>query len=301
MSARKATKAARAPKLKVYDGRFDNLADARLSVIPGYAVDNPNLSGLHFRLLCHIGRQNAERGWLKISQTELAERWDFKRGSVNRSLRELEAWGLVESMSQKQSRDVHCCYRIKMDRLDKDVSHTRDTPHQEDVSRTGDTGVASEVTGVSRNRTPPNVSSLYASDIADIAEREGGSADAQPCAPEEDFRFVEAEVILPNEKPSSPKTRAKGGSKKPKATAYPLPEDWSPGKEGGQFALDEGLTQEDAVRELKKFRDHWRSNGERRVDWLATWRNWIRRGKEFRSTTARGGGARFDRTAGINA
>ncbi len=33
----------------------------------------------------------------------------------------------------------------------------------------------------------------------------------------------------------------------------------------------------DLQAEHRKFCDYWRSKGERRVDWNATWRNWIRR------------------------
>lgn len=36
----------------------------------------------------------------------------------------------------------------------------------------------------------------------------------------------------------------------------------------------------DADRELERFSDYWRSKGERRADWTATWRNWMRRAQE---------------------
>lgn len=35
------------------------------------------------------------------------------------------------------------------------------------------------------------------------------------------------------------------------------------------------------ARELPRFRDHWRGNGEAKKDWQATWRNWLRRSLEF--------------------
>jgi hypothetical protein len=31
--------------------------------------------------------------------------------------------------------------------------------------------------------------------------------------------------------------------------------------------------------ETDKFRDHWLANGEAKLDWAATWRNWIRRSR----------------------
>ena len=41
-------------------------------------------------------------------------------------------------------------------------------------------------------------------------------------------------------------------------------------------------------REFEKFKDHWISQpGQKGVkkDWLATWRNWVRRSKEFNGQT----------------
>ena len=37
--------------------------------------------------------------------------------------------------------------------------------------------------------------------------------------------------------------------------------------------------------EHAKFRDHYKSNGKAMKDWDATWRNWMRRVKEFAPTS----------------
>lgn len=41
----------------------------------------------------------------------------------------------------------------------------------------------------------------------------------------------------------------------------------------------------DPLTEFEVCRDHWRSTGESRADWMATWRNWYRRAKEFRKNS----------------
>ena len=41
------------------------------------------------------------------------------------------------------------------------------------------------------------------------------------------------------------------------------------------FALQKGLTIEEAEREAEKFRNYWLANGKTKKDWNATWRNWI--------------------------
>ena len=37
---------------------------------------------------------------------------------------------------------------------------------------------------------------------------------------------------------------------------------------------------DDLGREHRKFSDYWRGNGKRKIDWDATWRNWMRRAWE---------------------
>ncbi|TDS74392.1 hypothetical protein [Comamonas sp. JUb58] len=74
-------------------------------------------------------------------------------------------------------------------------------------------------------------------------------------------------------------------AKKPKpapATATRLPDDWTLLKAWGDWALRErpDMTPEDVRREADCFADHWRAKAganAKKLDWAATWRNWIRR------------------------
>lgn len=59
-----------------------------------------------------------------------------------------------------------------------------------------------------------------------------------------------------------------------------LPDDWWPNPEARRTAHDEGLNDEEIDRCAAKFRDYWCAKpgaGGRKCDWLATWRNWVRR------------------------
>ncbi len=155
---------------RVYEGRGEGLSDARMSWIDGAAADDMRLSGLHWRLLAHIGRQNARRGWLRLSQTELAEAWDVARGSINRAVGELVAWGYILKRGQDETGEAFCTYKTRLDgdapggstagndrpadgSPGQGVSRTGDTPP---VSHTGDTGVTSTSTRVSRLRHQKN-------------------------------------------------------------------------------------------------------------------------------------------------
>lgn len=60
-----------------------------------------------------------------------------------------------------------------------------------------------------------------------------------------------------------------------------LPENWFLPKDWGNWALEQGLTESVIRTEAECFADYWRSKGETRADWQATWRNWIRRRRTF--------------------
>ncbi|WP_406626124.1 hypothetical protein [Acidovorax sp. SDU_ACID1] len=75
-----------------------------------------------------------------------------------------------------------------------------------------------------------------------------------------------------------------------------LPADWALPKPWGEWALAErpDMAADDVRREAACFADHWHAKAGkdgRKADWLATWRNWIRRCDGGAPRTARGGRA----------
>lgn len=61
------------------------------------------------------------------------------------------------------------------------------------------------------------------------------------------------------------------------APEWVLPESW------GDWAVSEGMSIERVLKEEEKFRDYWLGVGGQKgtkIDWEATWRNWIRRAME---------------------
>ena len=76
-------------------------------------------------------------------------------------------------------------------------------------------------------------------------------------------------------------------AEQPKRAAQPrssargsrIPSNWTPTPQDYAFASSEGLTREEINREADKFRDYWTAASGRnacKLDWQATWRNWIR-------------------------
>lgn len=84
--------------------------------------------------------------------------------------------------------------------------------------------------------------------------------------------------------------------RRPKAKPDPkgtrLAEEWELPRPWGIWALEQGLTIPEVREQGARFKDYWRgvpgAKG-RKADWEATWRNWIRRVIEERSTGGRNG------------
>lgn len=80
--------------------------------------------------------------------------------------------------------------------------------------------------------------------------------------------------------PEPDKEELPNGSSKKAARGTRLPPDWVLPQDWGNWALEHGLAEHVIRLEAEKFRDHWISatgQSATKRDWLATWRNWIRR------------------------
>ena len=58
-----------------------------------------------------------------------------------------------------------------------------------------------------------------------------------------------------------------------------LSREWDLPTEWGKWAEERGMTPDQVILQCDKFKDHWISkpgNSATKVDWEATWRNWIR-------------------------
>lgn len=84
-------------------------------------------------------------------------------------------------------------------------------------------------------------------------------------------------VTLPAEEEDSSAGRAKRGGR--------LSPTWKPGPEDTAFGLSQGFTDAEVARIGEKFRDYWTAKAGKdgaKLDWRATWRNWVREEAERR-------------------
>ena len=82
------------------------------------------------------------------------------------------------------------------------------------------------------------------------------------------------------------KEEPNGSSKK---RAVRLTEDWQLPRPWGEWAIAEGLSEVCVRREADRFRDYWISESgpkAAKLDWQATWRNWVRKAVENRPKAA---------------
>ena len=71
-----------------------------------------------------------------------------------------------------------------------------------------------------------------------------------------------------------------------------VPDDWFPSPDGVEIAKSLGMDTSRTMREVEVFRDYWRAKpgtGGTKLDWDATWRNWIRRAAEQKPPPQRQG------------
>lgn len=104
--------------------------------------------------------------------------------------------------------------------------------------------------------------------------------------------------------PEQPK---RAGSPKSGARGSRIPSNWTPTPKDYAFASSEGMTREEINREADRFRDYWIAASGRtacKLDWEATWRNWIRNNHAKRNGSGTGNARRngsspdaFDRLA----
>lgn len=83
--------------------------------------------------------------------------------------------------------------------------------------------------------------------------------------------------IVPPAGATKPKSSRKIGTR--------LPDDWSCSMELGEWAMSQGMTGEEVKNEILKFIDYWQAKSGKdatKVDWNATFRNWIRNSKDWK-------------------
>lgn len=121
----------------------------------------------------------------------------------------------------------------------------------------------------------------YAIDLEVLDSLSGDSLgeQIQPVASVQPQEITIPKLQIVEAKPSAPKRKR----------ACQLPANWVANDKNIQDAQNQDFTYEEIENEIEKFRDYWISTGATKVDWDATWRNWLRKSKEFGRNRANSG------------
>ena len=217
-------------------------------------VDDEKLRLLAFEDRWHFVALLCLKGSGVLDQNDplLMRKVGVKLGLDSRTLDEV-----VRRLAEVGLIDRETLQPIKWDELqmrsDADLTAAERKRRQRQRQREGDTD-ASRVTGTDVTRTDTDT---------DIEEEIPTAVDQR----------VEAETAAPAATPKR---------KRADPTATRLPAGWVLPKAWGDWAMQErpDLSAEDVRREAECFADYWHAKAgadARKADWLATWRNWVRR------------------------
>lgn len=181
------TKSAKASKPKIWDGRGDRLEGMRYSILPADVADDLDLGMLHLRFLAHLGRQNAKRGWCRISQAELAEKWGCSRCRLNQAIKALVRRGHVRELVSQQTRECWCTYQIVIRSDDDEVFRGGNTPP---VGPEGSVTRREQECSASGAGVSPQGNRRH-TDLADLADQEESRPFARPFPSEKDLPKAE--------------------------------------------------------------------------------------------------------------
>ena len=224
-----------------------------------FALDGvPGLNAGQRLTLVSLGEWANDDGVCWPSHDTIAKRVGVGRRQVIRIIDQLESMGVIERIERKQYSNK---YRV---RCDIAMSHPKPSP---DVTSTAH--VTSKAAGSDVTLGTPDVTST----TADVTSR------ASRCDTHATRTVIEPPIRTPNEPPE--RARAK------RATAVPESIEVSDEQYGWAWG-ELGLQRSDVDRETAKLIDHFRSTGETKKDWGATWRNWMRRSLEFRRSASNG-------------
>ena len=246
------------------------MSQSRLCIIPSDAVSDKRLTHVQLRVLLAIGSYTGKDRAAFPKQQTVADMLGLARETVNRALAALKRFGYIEIEHQKRADggQRENLYWVKLDPIEQ-------LPCDEPV-------------------TPPVT-------LFDHTPRD--AIGSHPRTIHKNVNTI-ANAIVAHTSLEQPK---RAGSPKSGARGSRIPANWTPTPKDYAFASSEGLTREDINREADKFRDYWIAASGRtacKLDWEATWRNWIRSDLRKRPGSGPGNASRngsrtsaFDRLA----
>lgn len=228
-------------------------------------------------LLMLADRTNKDTGLCIPSMDTLAKNCGMSKASVKRAIKALSELGFI-AIHERFSDNVQLShqYELLAEQTERESNVMGVGSHStRGVGADSTVGGSDSTRGVGSHSTP----NLYKSFNQEFnQERDTPPATRSAPAPSADL------IVRDPAEPTETQRSRKAVEQNARGTR--LPADWSLSAELGNWAMTEGLTREQVIREADAFRDYWIAKpgaGGRKSDWDATWRNWIRKRDEYRN------------------
>lgn len=236
----------------------------RYSIIPARAIEDPRLSPMDFKVLAALGTYTDKNGWCYPSVNTLADKIHVSRSTINRSLKDLQTYGYIDTsfIFREDGSQAANKYKILVD-IEEDIvgvapvtppRSTRDTP----PCHTGHPPMSSV--------TPPHVILHDTPPMSPVTPHELPPSNDGSSSPP---------IVPPSFQSVVPTPPQQKNGKVSRLLFDELPKEW------GEWAKSEFGWSDAIIADVwANFADHWRGkagNTSRKSDWPATWRNWCRK------------------------
>jgi hypothetical protein len=216
----------------------------------------------------------------KLARRKVAVKLGLSFGELDEVARRLAEVGLIDQKTLEP-----LAWDKRQFVSDRDSSaRDRQRRRRERLKESKDSGVVTDVSRVTsplrHGRVTRPEADTEADTYTETEERERDTPPATRSAPAPSADLIVRDPAEPTETKRSRKAVEQN------ARGTRLPADWVLSAELGNWAMAEGLTREQVIREAETFRDYWVSKpgaGGRKSDWDATWRNWVRKSGEYRN------------------
>jgi len=249
-----------------------------LSIIPACAFDDAKLSLSALRMLGLLGTYSNRDRYCWPLQENLAKRLQVSRQAVTKAIAELKALGYltIDYFPTPGVLGKRARYRLVMDillpadrRRQVDEAPDGDDPG---VDVLGNSPVASDVNVLSN---PPVAQGVSNSPVAQQSNSPVALLGNSGVAYNGSITKQEDNVIyVATESGAEPAATKPKRAKRSRVEHGDTVDSWEPTKEILRWAMEQ-IPGIDLRRELPRFRAHWEAKEEKRLNWDATWRNWI--------------------------
>jgi DNA-binding transcriptional MocR family regulator len=232
------------------------MSQSRLCIIPSDAVSDKRLTHVQLRVLLAIGSYTGKDRAAFPKQQTVADMLGLARETVNRALAALKRFGYIEIEHQRRSDggQRENLYWVKLDPIEQAPCDELVTPPVTLFNHTPRDAIGSHPRTIHKND-----------------------------------KTIAKAIVAPQ--PPDPSESKSTGRVRSAARGNRIAPNWAPTITDYAFASSAGMTREDINREADKFRDYWIAKSGReacKLDWSATWRNWVR--SDFRKRNGSGSG-----------